>query len=183
MFVFEHSLDTALDHLVGYRNGFVSYFPFIRNQYLYLIKSQRMPNVDIAHFHILDVVIWIALLGWGTYLIVGIIFLKQYDDRFQKLSRVLAEIGLSTIMGVISGSYCTIMFFFLLIIGLWIATDMPTLIRISEFNFMMTHFPRTYFCFISLLYYYSIAFIGMIGLNLTWKVFREKWPGAVLWRG
>jgi hypothetical protein len=90
MFVFERQVDNALE-LVGYDRNFISYFPFVRNLHSrFALYYRGAENLDIAHFHMLDVAVSLSIIVWGAWLSARIIFLI-YDNGLQLSFKPLVE--------------------------------------------------------------------------------------------
>ena len=148
MFVFEQQTEDAL-RLVGYDATFISSFPFIRNQYL--IASERLNEINIAHFHLLDVAVWWLIILVGMRFLATTIFLKQYDDRYryvrQILSRGYERYGWVVYFGVV------------MMVAPFIVSNMQLVLSAPEFFLFVKYFPRTYFFMILFIYYLSLIHI------------------------
>jgi len=89
MCMFERKADAILG-LFGYSKEFASSFPFIKALYLNVVFT--VARIDIGYFHILDVALWVSLVAWTIWLIVGIVLLKAYDPAFRRVfSAVLSS--------------------------------------------------------------------------------------------
>lgn len=88
MCVFEREVDTVLGGF-GYGNKFVSSFPFIRTLYRNLTFTEGPGGIDIGYFHILGAALWVSIIAWTIWLIVGVALLKAYDLPFQTVFSAL----------------------------------------------------------------------------------------------
>jgi hypothetical protein len=141
-----------------------------------LIASEKIEDINIAHFHLLDVAMWYLAIVSGVRFFTIFFFLKQYDDYYRcyqdSLSRSYERYGWRTYIGGLA----------LLMLTPIAVSNMQFVMRDRELFLFVRYFPRLYFFMILFVYYYAWLICIEIGLLLVWKVFREKWPGAVLWR-
>lgn len=177
LFAFEKQADTAL-HLFGYDNDFISSFPFIRSLYFHLTSARWIGRLDVGYFHLLDATVWLSLGVWGTWLIAGLAFLKQYDDLFQKRLILLSE--------RIRGRE---VLYYVGWIGLILAPSAITyfsmqdkILRDADIVFIIKRLPGLYFYVFAIVYFYNGAFFSTAALIFAWKLFRQKRRGVILWR-
>jgi hypothetical protein len=176
LLAFERQVDPML-RLFGYSDEFVSFFPLVRNLQSRLASHRWIKHIDIGYFHLLDAVTWIAIVVWGTWLILGTVFLKQYDDLFQRrsprmLERFHGRLWLFYLGGIFFAS------------SPFIITSLGTTDKIlsdPQVVFYVNKLTTSYFYPFFVTYYYAPAFSSMGLLFLTWKICREKGPGVVLW--
>ena len=178
MFIFEQQVDNALG-LVGYSGNFVSCFPFVKNLYFHLVSSNnRLANLDVAHFHMLDVALWLSTVVWGIWLTTGIISLKKYDNAFRLFLPLMSERyrGRRTFM------YFSWIF---MLSGPVILSIPPrTPLDNPEILFVLTHIPKFYFLVVALSYYFCGGFgFSLLALFLIWKIFRQNRPSVVFFEG
>jgi|HubBroStandDraft_4_1064222.scaffolds.fasta_scaffold202123_2 hypothetical protein len=160
--------------LIGYNDDFVSDFPAFRSLYFYLSASRVTTTVNIADFHILDVFLWWWIAVLAIRLISGVIFLKQWDDLYQAYSLGLTQcysrwrLFLMAVTGI------------LLLFSPFTLTQ-PRLINDWKFTFLIRHYPQLYFWSVAMVYFVvGFLFVEMLLFGL-WKIFRQYWPGVVLW--
>lgn len=171
MFLFAHEIDRALD-LVGYDSQFVSEFPFIRGWYLRMTEFPATRNVELAYFHVLDLAMSLTIAVWASWLVTGIVFLKQYDHFFQIMGgRLLAPHPVQLSLSFITALALP----FILYYGTGSSKIM------HDIAWCITELPILFFTFVAFAYfvYGYIATFGV--LFILWKIFRGMWPGAVLW--
>jgi hypothetical protein len=160
--------------LIGYNDGFVSYFPAFRNLYFYLTASRITATVNIADFHILDVFLWWWIAVLAIRLISGIAYLKQFDDFYRAYSLGLAQRHSRLrlfIYGVVG---------ILLLFSPFTLTQ-PQLINDWKFTILIRYYPQVYFWSVAMAYFIVGYFFIEILLFGLWKIFRQHWPGVVLW--
>jgi hypothetical protein len=178
IFIFEQQVDNALG-LVGYNGNFVSYFPFVKNMYFHLIASnRRIANLDVAHFHMLDVALWLSIVVWGTWLTAGIISLKKYDNAFRLFLPLMSERYRRRLRFM----YFSWAFMLLGPIILSIPPSAP--LENPEILFVLANIPRFYFFVIALSYYLCGGFgFSFLILFLIWRFFHQNRPNVVLLEG
>jgi hypothetical protein len=164
MFLFERQTNDVL-RLAGYNDEFVSYFPFVRNNYFTFISSKKTASISVAHFHILDVVVWLSIIVWGAWLADGIFRLRQCDNGFRlAVARVLERYrGRRLIL------YITWLF---MLLGPIIVSIQPKpLADNPEMRLILTYIPQIYFLVVALTYYICGGFLlGFSILLLIWKI-------------
>ena len=168
MFLFERQADDVLS-LIGYNDNFVSYFPFVKNMYFHFIASKKTANISVAHFHILDVVVWLSIVAWGSYLAAGIIHLRLYDDGFR--------LGLARLSEQYRGRRLIlyISWLFLLSCPILLSIQPKPLANNPEMLFVLTYIPEFYFFVVALSYYFCGGFLLSFSIFLfIWKVFHQK---------
>lgn len=176
LFPFEKQLNGVL-RLLGYDDNFISSFPFLRHLYSRLTSVPWTASTDVGYFHLLDVVVWQSIVVWGTWLGAGIVFLKQYDDYFQKLPILASErtrgrpwvIYLGWILVPLSAAVIA-----------YVCGQEKSL-RDPEIVFVLKRFPGFYFWIFATLYYFGAALFAGGALCAIWTIFRQKWPGIALW--
>jgi hypothetical protein len=172
LFLFQAQVDTLWTAVFG--KGTISHFAFIRDQYEYLVASQKIEHFDpsrhpaLADFHMLEIATWLAIALCATRLITGIAFLRQFDARYVILSRHFAT-----------------KFFPLLIIwlawGMYLITDLPLQTKTSYAVPMMAYVPKVYWALVAMLYVGGLYAMVQLLHFVTWQMFRQKWPWATLW--
>jgi hypothetical protein len=169
MFVFERQLDDALSAF-GYNDDFLSYFPFIKPMYLRFLSSKKTANIGVAHFHILDLVLWLSIAVWGTWLTVVTINFKHYDDGFR--------LGLSRVSERYRGQrpFLYISCIFMLFTPVLLTIQPKPLANNPEFLFILTYIPQFYFFVVALSYYFIGGLLSMLILILLWKLFWQDRP-------
>jgi hypothetical protein len=56
------------------------------------------------------------------------------------------------------------------------------IVRDAEIVFLIKHLTGIYFYVFAIAYYYNGALIALFTVFVAWRLFRQKWPGVVLWR-
>ncbi len=158
----------AFDNLLGQWLHFVGYDSLTLLKDAYAYASTRISEVKFVDFQLLEIVAWFSIGAWGVRLILGLIFLKQYDARFGAVSARLS----TKVYGAL----------FVGAAGLWAAVDVKTQLDTVEFQLLMANFPRVYFSLMSVMWFWSLWGISTSLWFIAWKLFRQNWPGAVLWR-
>jgi hypothetical protein len=160
--------------LIGYNDDFVSYFPAFRNLYFHLTAYRITATVNIADFHILDVFLWWWIVVLAIRLISGVKYLKQFDDFYRAYSLGLTQrysrlrLFMYGAMGI------------LLLFSPFTLTQ-PQLISDEKFTWLIRHYPQVYFWSVAMAYFLvGYFFVEMLLFGL-WKIFRQHWPGVVLW--
>jgi hypothetical protein len=173
MFIFEREVDSALE-LAGYDRNFISYFPFVRNLYFRFVLYYRgAGNLDVAHFHMLDVTVLLSIVVWGGWLTAGFIFLK-YDNGFQLFCNRVAE----RFRGRELFLYFSWIFALSGPIILSITPRVP--VTNPEMLFLLTYIPRLYFFVVAIAYYFFGGFLYSLSiLFVVWKVFCQNRPRLV----
>lgn len=173
-FIFVGPVDFGLQ-AIGYHNDFVSYFPFLRELYSAISQSSRLGPVSTAYFHFLDVVIWPSIAVWGSRFLAGIICLKQYDDFYQffvaRLNAIPIGARLVAYLGFVLFSFAPF--------GMAYLGHQPTVLN-SPLVIMLIRY-RVWFLVCAIVYYCSGFFIAEIWLLVLLKIFRQHWPGAIVW--
>ena len=177
MFLFPAQADSLLRPF-GYDQNFISYFPFLRHLYSKLTSSDAIgPMVSVAYFHFLDVALWLSIILWSSWLIIGLCFLRQYDDFFrQGLSR-LAHRMRDRRVAFYVGWILLLSSAFVVTYG----TGEDRILQGPEFVFVVRRIPAVYFFIVAILYYYSGLLWAFTIFTFSWKVFRQKWPGVILY--
>jgi hypothetical protein len=178
LFAFDQQLDSVL-RLVGYDDNSASYFPFIRDLHSYFVASPSLGHVDIAYFHMLDVVLWLSIAVWGTWFATGIVFIRQYDDFFRVFLYHMSKRHRGRRLVVYLSWIWVLLIPFVLTFG----SMKAKLLRDPQIIFFIARLPKLFFLILAWAYYYcgGLAF-SLIALFFIWKIFRQKWPGVVLWR-
>ncbi len=175
MFVFERQVDNALE-LIGYDRSLVSYVPFIRNLHLrFVLYYSGVANLDVAHFHMLDVALLLSMTVWGAWLTAGIIFLKRCDDDFRLFCVRVWE--------RYRGRHLALCVSWVFVLSCpVILSTMPRMpVTNPELLLMFTYIPRFYFFMIALAYFLSGGLLfGLSILLLVWKAFRLIRPCFVV---
>jgi hypothetical protein len=159
LFAFDDFVGRAL-HSIGYSN-----LVFLSAQYLSV--SSKLPDIKFIDFQLLEIAIWLSLGICGLRVLLGVIFLKQYDRFFL----IVSESHRGKVYGT----------FILGVAGLWAAAGMKQHLALTETFLLMKQMPRAYFIFISTIWFWSIWTISTSALFIIWKTFRQRWPWAVLW--
>ncbi|HUD85793.1 MAG TPA: hypothetical protein VMR17_05040, partial [Xanthobacteraceae bacterium] len=68
----------------------------------------------------------------------------------------------------------------LVILGMFVTTQ-PSIILDSDLAFVVRHYPKVYFWSISIMYFCVGFLFFEIFLFCIWKIFRQHWPGTILW--
>jgi len=189
LFGFAKQADNALK-IFGDESNFISSFPFIRYLHFRFGLFTWIKPIDIGYFHLLDLTLWISLVFWGIWLALGLIFLRQYDDLFQKRSPLISKSALlpkialarTPIRYLAMPLYVLALLWFLSLpfsITYMIAQD--RLLSDPEIVFVINNLTGLFFYFFAILYCYGISFLAIVFLFLSWKMFRQKWPGVILW--
>jgi hypothetical protein len=173
MFLFAQEVDKVLD-LIGYDTHVISEFSFIRGWYLRLTEFPPTRNIDLAYFHVLDLTIWLTIAVWANWLVTGVIFLKQYDLFFGGVARRLAKVHRAQLF-----------LFLMAVIAMPFALNYgprpSRLLRDPIIAWFITQVPMLSFTFFAFIYFVYGFVITFIALFILWKLFRQMWPGAVLW--
>lgn len=160
LFVFDDFVGQVL-HSIGYNN-----LVLLRGQYAY--ASSKVDHLNFADFQILELVVWLSITIWGIRLFLGIIFLREYDRRFLRVSEThRGAVYGAPIMGV--G-------------GVYVSTDTELAFHAPAFLLLLRSVPELYFWIMSVLCFCSLWLFSAGTLFVIWKLFRQNWPGAVLWR-
>jgi len=160
MAILNSQVDEALK-AIGYGDDFVSSFPFIRSLYSHFLSAGLIEREAIGYFHMLDAVVWISIGVWGTWLFLGVLFLRQYDDsfRFARDQQVVILLGCALLS--LSAAFIT-----------YVSTQ-DKILNDPEFEFFLAHLPTVYFYVLALIYYYTGLFVAL-GLHfLIWKLCRQ----------
>jgi hypothetical protein len=166
IFVFERQVDSAIE-LIGYDRLVVSYLPFIRNLHLrFMLYYDRAANLDIAHFHMLDLALLLSLNVWGAWLMAGIIFLKKRDDEFRLFCARVWE----RYRGRHLALYVSWVFVLSCPIILSVLPRVP--VTNPEIRCILTYVPIFYFFTIATSYFLGGLLFGLSVLLLVWKAFR-----------
>jgi hypothetical protein len=160
LFAFDDLVGRVL-HSIGYSN-----LVFLSAQYLSV--SSKLPDIKLIDFQVLEIAILLSIGICGLRLLLGVIFLKQYDRFFL----IVSESHRGKVYGV----------FILGVTGLWAAASMKQHLTLTETFLLIKQMPRAYFIFISTIWFWSIWAISASALFIIWKMFRQRWPWPVLWR-
>jgi hypothetical protein len=159
LFIFDDDVGRTL-HSIGYDD-----LVLLKGQYSFLLD--RSIHVKFADFQILEIVAWFSIAIWTVRLLLGVIFLKEYDRRFLRISQVHhGEAYGALAMG--AG-------------GFYMATHVKLTFNAPAFLPLLRSLPQVYFWFMSWICFLSLSFVAIATLFLLWKLFRQKWRGAVLW--
>lgn len=159
LFAFDDFTGRVL-HLVGYNRLIL-----LQQQYLYL--SDRLSDIRFVDFQVLEIAIWLSVITWGLRLVLGVVFLKQYDKFFMTLSRPdKRKIYLALII-VIPVIYAQM--------DVKLAFDARLTFALMKF------FPRAYFVLFATVLFWCAWTVSVTLLFIAWQILRQNWPGAVLW--
>ena len=168
MFVFEQQVGEALG-LIGYDSNSVSYFPFVKNMYLQLASSNRLASIDVTHFHLLDVVLWLSIAVWGSWLAAGIIFLDRYDPMLGS--------GFSRLSERYRGRRLYLYFCWIFMLSGPVVMSIPPRLDNPEVRYVLTHIPKFYFFLVALTYYFCggllLSFSVLLLIWFISKTFRQ----------
>jgi len=159
LFVFDDFIGRAL-HLLRY-----DHLILLQAQYLYL--SNRLPDIRFVDVQVLEITIWLSIAIWGLRLILGALFLKQYDKFFMTFAepnKLRAYAALIITIPVI-----------------YVLMDLKLAFGGRSTFMLMKYFPDAYFVLIATLLFWGLRIISANLLFITWKIFRQNWPGIVLW--
>jgi hypothetical protein len=159
IFAFSKSLGYVL-HFIGYDD-----LVLLKAQYAYVSKT--IGGISFIDFQLLEIVAWASIGIWGGRLLLGIVFLKQYDRYFLAVSE--------TNSGKVYGA------FILFAVSLYATISMQRHLAVPLFVFLMRNLPQVYFSLISIMWFSSAWGVTSASLFIIWKLFRQKRPGAVLW--
>ncbi|HZR60937.1 MAG TPA: hypothetical protein VFA80_08315 [Xanthobacteraceae bacterium] len=172
MCVFEREAEAVLG-MFGYSNKFVSSFPFIEALYLNVTSTEALGRTGIGYFHILDAALWVSIIAWTIWLIVGVVLLKGYDPFFRRLSALLL---------FRFGGYR-------LLVNLVLAMPLPMflftahasmqtkMVTIPEIFLLLKYAPGAFIFLLATAYYYGVVFSAVSILFFIWKLFRQTGPG------
>jgi len=119
----------------------------------------------------LDVALLLSIIVWGTWLTVGIVFVKKYEGEYQSFCIRVYE----RFRGRQVFLYFSWVFALSWPIILSITPRVP--ITNPEMLFLMTHLPKVYFFAVALSYYLCGGFIFSLSiLLLVWKALRPSLP-------
>lgn len=168
VFIFERQVEAALQ-LLGYGSNFVSHFAFIRNQYYYLINSGTLPNVSVAHFHMIEIATWLAVVVASTVFLPGAAILLWSDNAPYRLSYdMIVRLKAGKRLKLICG------FFILFPLAGFVLSSMPTQSKAKPFFLIMKDAPRLYFFMLSAAYSLFAWMSALSIMILCW---------LILWRG
>jgi hypothetical protein len=164
MCLFEREADAIL-RLFGYNKGFVSSFPFIRSLYNNVNSTLTLEYIDIGYFHVLDAALWVSIVAWTLWLIMGFVCLKQCDASLQTLASGLSSrFGESRLL-----MYLTLPLpAFLFILHFSAETK---IIAIPEIFLLLKNIPGVFFFLLTTTYYYGVVFSSISLLYFGWKLF------------
>ena len=172
MFLFERQVDVLL-RVFGYNDDFLSYFPFVQNMYLRFVLVKKTANISAAHFHILDLVLWLSVVVWGTCLVAVILNFKHYDDGFRLAVSRLSE----RYRG--QRSFLYIVWIFMLFGPIILSIQPKPLANNPEFRLVLTYVPQFYFFIVAISYYFAACAWSMSILILIWKLFWQDRPSDI----
>ncbi|MGA9949989.1 MAG: hypothetical protein WBQ24_17200 [Xanthobacteraceae bacterium] len=170
-------MDIALRPL-GYDDGFVSYFPFVRYLYSHLISFNENYRPDIIYFHVLDITVWMSIAVWGIRLVTGTIFLKQYDALYLIVSRRLSDMPLGLRWAFYGGLAWVVLATF----AITYVPVQPKMFRDPEINFVVSHFPGAFVFLFASTYYVFGFLLTEPTLFLLWKLVRQRRADSCLRR-
>jgi hypothetical protein len=176
-FTFDDAAKSFLQ-ATGYNNNFVSFFPFVRSLYFSLLSYGVLERAHLFYFHALDAFVWLSIIVWGVRLIAGVIFLKQYDDLYQTFflrARETLPFGrvCPTCVLVAAPFFCMLVIFVM---------TQPVLLRDPGIAFVIRNYTGVFLFPLPIFYFIFGFFFTHAILLLLWKIFRQHWPGVVLWR-
>jgi hypothetical protein len=156
----------AFDNVIGDVFRLLGYdsLGLLKQQYAY--ASKRLPDLRFVDFQILKVVAWFSIIISCLRFVFGLMFLKQYDRRFAMISERSDIIYLGLIF---FGS------------ALYFLVNIQTHFNVPPVYLFMQQSPRIYFVLISSTLLWSLFLVSTSALFVIWKLFRQKWPGVVLW--
>jgi hypothetical protein len=167
MFAFERQFDSVLE-LAGYDRNVVSYISFVRNIHSrFVLYYRESANLDIAYFHMLDVVVLLSVVAWGCWLTAAIIFLRRCDDEIRSFCQRVFERFRGRL---------------LFLCFAWAAgLSSPIILTICprkpltnpEMLLLLRYVPKAYFLTVALSYYWCGGFLFSLSiLLLIWKMTR-----------
>ncbi len=169
LILFAKPLDFALRPL-GYDNGFVSYFPFVRYLHSHLISFNENAHPDIAYFHVLDLTVWMSVAVWGSRLVAGVVFLKRYDALYLMVSRRLSKMPL----GLRCAFYAGVAWGVLVTFAITYVPVQPKMLRDPEVNFVISYLPGAFIFLFATAYYVLGFLLTELALFLLWKLVRQR---------
>jgi hypothetical protein len=157
----------AFDQAIGDVFRFVGYdsLGLLKQQYAY--ASKRLADLRFVDFQILEVIVWFSIVTSVARLAFGLMFLKQYDRRFIMISEMPSIILYLALALFAGGLYCLI--------------RIETNFNVPIVYLLMRELPRAYFVLISMMWVVSLFVISSTTSFIVWQLFRQNWPGAVLW--
>jgi hypothetical protein len=159
LFVFDDFIDRVL-RLIGY-----DHLVLLQPQYLYL--SKRLTDIRFVDFQVFEITLWLSIAIWGLRLILEAAFLKQYDRFFMTFSEPNKLRAYAALIIAIPVIYA------LLDVKLAFAARLTFV--------LMKYFPDAYFVLFATLLFWCMRTISANLLFITWKIFRQNWPGVTLW--
>jgi hypothetical protein len=169
IFLFGRQLDLFF-RWTGDDSQFVSHFFFLRDQYSYWVGDKRYDQIGVEPFRMLEITIWLSLAVWGTRLLAGIVFLKQYDKLYMEIDRT------------IDGKPKIYLGLALAASGLYMVIELQGFVNRGAVLLALKQTPKLFFYVVSLVYFCSILIVAKSALFFAWQGFRKSRPGAVLWR-
>jgi hypothetical protein len=167
MFLFEQQVDGALG-LVGYDRNIVSYFAIVRSIHSrFVLYYDGAANLDPAHFHMLDLVLLLSIVVWGTWLTTGIICLNKYDQDLRLFS--------TRVLDRFRGRRLFLCFSWMFVLSSPIILSITPRIPLvnPEMHFILDHIPKVYFFAVALSYWIGGFLFGLSILLIVWKVWRS----------
>ncbi len=133
--IFERQVDACL-HLLGYDDRFVSHFGFIESQYRFLVDSRALPDISVAHFHMLEIAAWLAVAVAGAVLLSAARLIWRYEGPYQMFYDRLSEDDKTRLV-------LAVMFFLPLLA--FVLSSMAAQSEARPYFSIMQHAPRAYF--------------------------------------
>lgn len=158
----------ALDDLAGRALQLAGYHDLLFYSRQYADVGSQNPSIKLVHFQLLEIIELFSVTFWGARVVAGLVYLKQYDRFFLGVSKRddYWRLYVAPLLGVAS-----------LCITVYLAWPPG-----KSFLLLMKSLPRVYFCMISIVWFGSLTWIASGVLFICWKLFRQCWPAAVLWR-
>jgi hypothetical protein len=175
MFVFEEQVDYAL-RWVGYDGNVLSNFSVVRGLHSrFALNYEGTASLSMAHFHMLDVVLYLTMIVWGAWLAYGVIFIRRYDNELRLFSAHILERYRGRRV------YLYLSWIFMLF-GPIVVSIMPVeRVTNPEILFILAHAPKLYFSFVALTYYFFGGFSWSLSiLLLVWRLYRQSRSEAVV---
>lgn len=167
--VFEREVETVLG-MFGYSNEFVSSFPFIKAFYLNVTSTEALGRTGIGYFHILDAALWVSIMAWTIWLIVGVVLLRGYDPFFRRLLAILLpRFGGSRLSVNLILAVPLPMFLFIAH-----ASAQTKMVAIPEIFLFLKYAPGAFIFLLATTYYYGVVLSAVSILFFIWKLFRQN---------
>lgn len=169
MFVFEEQVDGAL-RWVGYDGNVVSNFAVVRGLHSrFSLYYMGAASLSIAHFHMLDVVLYSTIVVWGAWLAYGVAFISRYDNEL----RLFSSYVLQRYRG--RRLYLCCSWIFMLSGPIIVSLTPGKRITNPELLFVLAHVPKLSFFIVALAYYLCGGFLWCLSiLLLVWMLYRQS---------